>query len=54
MKEAALLDYHVCGFWWAKEASFTPAQTSFTMAVLHMLLDNMRGEKEGQIYTVCV
>lgn len=44
MKEAALLDYYVCGFWWAKEASFSPTQTSFTMAVLHLLLDNVRGE----------
>ncbi|XP_075890916.1 ciliary-associated calcium-binding coiled-coil protein 1 isoform X2 [Nelusetta ayraudi] len=42
MKEAALLDYYVCGFWWAKEASFSPTQTSFTMAVLHLLLDNVR------------
>lgn len=43
MREAALLDYYVCGFWWAKEASFSPTQTSFTMAVLHSLLDNIRG-----------
>ncbi|TMS22557.1 ciliary-associated calcium-binding coiled-coil protein 1 [Larimichthys crocea] len=42
MKEAALLDYYVCGFWWAKEANFTPIQISFTMAVLHMLLNNIR------------
>ncbi|XP_049419785.1 ciliary-associated calcium-binding coiled-coil protein 1 [Epinephelus fuscoguttatus] len=42
MKEAALLDYYVCGFWWAKEANFTPVQISFTMALLHMLLDNIR------------
>uniref|UniRef100_A0A3Q3VJF1 Uncharacterized protein n=1 Tax=Mola mola TaxID=94237 RepID=A0A3Q3VJF1_MOLML len=42
IKEAALLDLYVCGFWWAKEANFTPIQTSFTMAVLHMLLDNIR------------
>ncbi|XP_037610286.1 ciliary-associated calcium-binding coiled-coil protein 1 [Sebastes umbrosus] len=42
MKEAALLDYYVCGFWWAKAAKYTPMQTSFTMAVLHMLLDNIR------------
>lgn len=54
MREAALLDYNVCGFWWAKEASFTPAQTSFTMAVLHMLLENIRGEEDRQVYTVCV
>ncbi|XP_054455356.1 ciliary-associated calcium-binding coiled-coil protein 1 [Anoplopoma fimbria] len=45
MKEAALLDYYVCGFWWAKEANFTPIQTSFTMAVLHMLLDNIREKR---------
>ncbi|XP_041819191.1 ciliary-associated calcium-binding coiled-coil protein 1 [Chelmon rostratus] len=42
MKEAALLDFYVCGFWWAKEANFTPMQTSFTMAVLHMLLGNIK------------
>ncbi|XP_070783688.1 ciliary-associated calcium-binding coiled-coil protein 1 [Enoplosus armatus] len=41
MRESALLDYYVCGFWWAKEANFTPVQTSFTMAVLHLLLDNI-------------
>ncbi|KAK5851375.1 hypothetical protein PBY51_002176 [Eleginops maclovinus] len=42
MKEAALLDYYVCGFWWAREANFDPPQTSFTMAVLYMLLENIR------------
>uniref|UniRef100_A0A3P8TUJ9 Uncharacterized protein n=1 Tax=Amphiprion percula TaxID=161767 RepID=A0A3P8TUJ9_AMPPE len=42
MKEAVLLDYYVCGFWWAKEANFTPTQASFTMAVLHKVLDNIR------------
>ncbi|XP_045923977.1 ciliary-associated calcium-binding coiled-coil protein 1 isoform X2 [Micropterus dolomieu] len=41
MKESALLDFYVCGFWWAKEANFTPRQTSFLMAILHMLLDNI-------------
>ncbi|KAM7382241.1 hypothetical protein PAMA_012887 [Pampus argenteus] len=41
-KEATLLDYYVCGFWWAKEAKFKPTQISFTMAVLHMLLDNIQ------------
>ncbi|XP_070847026.1 ciliary-associated calcium-binding coiled-coil protein 1 [Chaetodon trifascialis] len=45
MKEAALLDFYVCGFWWAKEANFTPMQTSFTMAVLHMLLSNIRDKQ---------
>ncbi|XP_035805916.2 ciliary-associated calcium-binding coiled-coil protein 1 isoform X2 [Amphiprion ocellaris] len=42
MKEAVLLDYYVCGFWWAKEANFTPTQASFTMAVLYKVLDNIR------------
>lgn len=54
MKEAALLDYYVCGFWWAKEASFSPTQTSFTMAVLHLLLDNVRGGEvtNQEVFTV--
>lgn len=54
MKEAALLDYYVCGFWWAKEASFSPTQTSFTMAVLHSLLDNVRGGEitNPEVFTV--
>ncbi|KAF7646347.1 hypothetical protein LDENG_00189250 [Lucifuga dentata] len=47
MKEAALLDYYVCGFWWTKEKNFSPAQTSFTMAVLHMLLANIREKQLG-------
>ncbi|AWP17159.1 Hypothetical protein SMAX5B_016699 [Scophthalmus maximus] len=49
MKEAALLDYYVCGVCWAKEANFTPAQTSFTIAVLHMLLDNIREKQMGLV-----
>ncbi|XP_008284737.1 ciliary-associated calcium-binding coiled-coil protein 1 [Stegastes partitus] len=49
MKEAVLLDYYVCGWWWAKEASFTPAQASFTMAVLHILLDNIREKQMGLV-----
>nr|XP_046233888.1 ciliary-associated calcium-binding coiled-coil protein 1 isoform X2 [Scatophagus argus] len=52
MKEAALLDYYVCGFWWAKEANFTPIQTSFTMAVLHMLLDNIREKQMALVENV--
>lgn len=48
MKEAAMLDYYFCGLWWAKEATFTSIQTSFTMAVLQMLLDNIRGEEDVQ------
>jgi len=43
MKEAVLLDYYACGFWWVMEANFTPEKASFTMTVLHMLLDNIRG-----------
>ncbi|XP_068162211.1 ciliary-associated calcium-binding coiled-coil protein 1 [Antennarius striatus] len=41
MKESALLDYYVCGFWWAKQAGFTSTQTSFVMVVLHMLMTNI-------------
>ncbi|XP_068610637.1 ciliary-associated calcium-binding coiled-coil protein 1 [Brachionichthys hirsutus] len=41
VKEAAMLDYYVCGFWWAKEAKFTSMQTSFIMAALHRLLNNI-------------
>uniref|UniRef100_A0A667X963 Ciliary associated calcium binding coiled-coil 1 n=1 Tax=Myripristis murdjan TaxID=586833 RepID=A0A667X963_9TELE len=52
MKEAALLDYYVCGFWWAKEAGLTPTQTSFTMGVLHMLLDNIREKQMGFVDNV--
>nr|XP_019938372.1 PREDICTED: uncharacterized protein C10orf107 homolog [Paralichthys olivaceus] len=47
MKEAALLDYYVCGFWWTKENKFSPKQTSFTIAVLHMLIDNIRVKQMG-------
>ncbi|XP_028990512.1 ciliary-associated calcium-binding coiled-coil protein 1 isoform X2 [Betta splendens] len=49
MKEAALLDYYVRGFWWAKEAGLTPTQVSFTMAVLHVLLDNIREKQMGLV-----
>ncbi|KAK2815466.1 hypothetical protein Q5P01_025933 [Channa striata] len=45
MKEAAILDYHLCSFLWAKEANFTPTQISFSIAVLHMLLDNIREKR---------
>ncbi|KAJ8013663.1 hypothetical protein DPEC_G00032140 [Dallia pectoralis] len=40
-KEAALLDYFVSGFWWAKEMKFTCEQISFIMALLQLLLDNL-------------
>ncbi|XP_069578587.1 ciliary-associated calcium-binding coiled-coil protein 1 [Brachyistius frenatus] len=49
MKQAVLLDYFVCGFCWAQDADFTPTQTSFTMAVLHILLDNIREKQMGLV-----
>ncbi|KAM6972603.1 ciliary-associated calcium-binding coiled-coil protein 1 [Aplochiton taeniatus] len=45
LKEAALLDYYVSGFWWAKGVSFSCPQMSFTMAVLQLLLDNIRDKQ---------
>uniref|UniRef100_A0A3B1JU54 Ciliary associated calcium binding coiled-coil 1 n=1 Tax=Astyanax mexicanus TaxID=7994 RepID=A0A3B1JU54_ASTMX len=42
LKEAALLDYFVGGFWWAKEMNFTCQQSSFIMALLQLLLDNIK------------
>ncbi|CAL1600185.1 unnamed protein product [Knipowitschia caucasica] len=41
MKEAALLQYYVQGLSWAQEAQLTPLQTSFTLAVLDLLLHNV-------------
>ncbi|GAA6232618.1 uncharacterized protein C10orf107 homolog isoform X1 [Lates japonicus] len=52
MKEAALLDCYVCGFCWAKEVNLTPTQTSFTMTVLHMLLDNIREKQMSLVENV--
>ncbi|XP_056222893.1 ciliary-associated calcium-binding coiled-coil protein 1 isoform X1 [Seriola aureovittata] len=49
MKEAALLDCYVCCFWWTKEAKFTPKQVAFTIAVLHMLLENIREKQMGLV-----
>ncbi|KAL6094746.1 cabcoco1 [Pungitius sinensis] len=45
MKEAVLLDYYVSGLCWAKETNFTPEQTSFSMAVMQRLLDNIREKR---------
>ncbi|KAB5555361.1 hypothetical protein PHYPO_G00033120 [Pangasianodon hypophthalmus] len=42
VKEASLLDYFVAGFWWAKEMTFTCQQISFIMALLQLLLDNIK------------
>ncbi|XP_060950450.1 ciliary-associated calcium-binding coiled-coil protein 1 [Limanda limanda] len=42
MRDGGLLDFYVLGFWWTNEQKFSPAQTSFTMAVLQMLIDNIK------------
>ncbi|KAK3560159.1 hypothetical protein QTP86_034681 [Hemibagrus guttatus] len=44
VKEASLLDYFVGGFWWAKEMNFTCQQTSFIMALLQLMLDNIKNK----------
>uniref|UniRef100_A0AAY4AE50 Uncharacterized protein n=1 Tax=Denticeps clupeoides TaxID=299321 RepID=A0AAY4AE50_9TELE len=44
-KEAALLDYYVSGFWWAKETNFTSEQISFIVTLLHTLLGNVMGKQ---------
>lgn len=49
---SSLLDYYVCGFLWAKEGSFTDPQTCFMMAVLQLLVDNIRGEEEPEVLQV--
>ncbi|XP_051529731.1 ciliary-associated calcium-binding coiled-coil protein 1 [Myxocyprinus asiaticus] len=45
LKEAALLDYFVNGFWWAKEMKFTCRQISFVMALLQQSLDNIKNRQ---------
>ncbi|KAL6474698.1 hypothetical protein MHYP_G00157380 [Metynnis hypsauchen] len=45
LKEAALLDYFVVGFWWAKEMNFTCQQISFILALLQLLLDNIKDKQ---------
>ncbi|XP_065098865.1 ciliary-associated calcium-binding coiled-coil protein 1 [Paramisgurnus dabryanus] len=45
MKDAALLDYFVNGFWWAKEMNFNCPQISFIMALLQQLLDNISNKQ---------
>nr|XP_005173023.1 uncharacterized protein C10orf107 homolog isoform X1 [Danio rerio] len=45
LKEAALLEYFVYGFWWAKEMSFTSEQISFVMALLQQLIDNIKNKQ---------
>ncbi|XP_078668428.1 ciliary-associated calcium-binding coiled-coil protein 1-like isoform X2 [Branchiostoma floridae x Branchiostoma belcheri] len=42
LQEAAVLDYYVAGFWWAKEQSFTLQQISGFITALSILLENIR------------
>uniref|UniRef100_A0AAZ3RF43 Ciliary-associated calcium-binding coiled-coil protein 1 n=1 Tax=Oncorhynchus tshawytscha TaxID=74940 RepID=A0AAZ3RF43_ONCTS len=37
-----LLDYFVSGFWWTREMNYTCQQISFIMALLQLLLDNIK------------
>ncbi|KAJ7324304.1 hypothetical protein JRQ81_017324 [Phrynocephalus forsythii] len=41
LKEAAILDYYVSGFWWAKALEFTPVQLGGFLTLLKMLLENL-------------
>lgn len=45
LQEAALLDYYVAGYWFAKEMKFTSEQTSAFFTVLHTFMENLK-EKE--------
>ncbi|TRY86862.1 hypothetical protein DNTS_002554 [Danionella cerebrum] len=44
LKEAALLENFVNAFWWAKEMNFTSQQISFIMALLQLLIDNIKNK----------
>ncbi|KAM9463037.1 ciliary-associated calcium-binding coiled-coil protein 1 [Clarias gariepinus] len=44
VNEASLLSYFVTGFWWAKQMNFTSQQISFIMALLQLLLDNIKDQ----------
>ncbi|XP_060130934.1 ciliary-associated calcium-binding coiled-coil protein 1 isoform X2 [Zootoca vivipara] len=41
LKQAALLDYYVSGFWWAKSLEFTPVQLGGLLTLLNMLMNNI-------------
>ncbi|XP_033004803.1 ciliary-associated calcium-binding coiled-coil protein 1 isoform X2 [Lacerta agilis] len=41
LKQAALLDYYVSGFWWAKALEFTPVQLGGLLTLLNMLMNNI-------------
>ncbi|XP_043109330.1 ciliary-associated calcium-binding coiled-coil protein 1 isoform X2 [Puntigrus tetrazona] len=47
VKEAALLEYFVSGFCWAKEMNFNSIQISFIMALLQQLLDNIKNKQSS-------
>ncbi|XP_013381651.1 ciliary-associated calcium-binding coiled-coil protein 1 isoform X2 [Lingula anatina] len=42
LKEAAILDYYVAGFWWGKERGFTVQQLSGFFTALHRILENVK------------
>ncbi|XP_072851268.2 ciliary-associated calcium-binding coiled-coil protein 1 [Pogona vitticeps] len=41
LKEAAILDYYVSGFCWAKALEFTPVQLGGFLTLLNLLLENL-------------
>ena len=44
LKTAATVDYYVSGLWWAKQSAFNVEQLSSFFTVLHLLLENVKGE----------
>ncbi|XP_061491093.1 ciliary-associated calcium-binding coiled-coil protein 1 [Rhineura floridana] len=44
LKEAALLDYYVSGFWWAKGLEFTSVQLGGFLTLLNMLMENLESQ----------
>uniref|UniRef100_A0A3B5MW83 Uncharacterized protein n=1 Tax=Xiphophorus couchianus TaxID=32473 RepID=A0A3B5MW83_9TELE len=54
IREAVLLQYYLSGFWWAKDTKFSPTQISFTMAVLHVLLENLREKQMSSVDNMVV
>lgn len=45
LKDAALLDFFVSGYWFAREQKFNLEQTSAFLSLLHTLLDNLKTRK---------
>ncbi|XP_016518127.1 ciliary-associated calcium-binding coiled-coil protein 1 isoform X1 [Poecilia formosa] len=54
IREAVLLQHYLSAFWWAKDAKFSPTQISFTMAVLHILLENLREKQMSSVDNMVV